>query len=147
MAPRTLIRTFAALLALPLLVPCAAAQGTAPGSLLVFPEFDNRPGVAQTGSRVTTLQPILRYPGMLLSLGVLNTNPTPSAVSCSTSRRVSREKIPLPRHSGCVAVSTARTAEIDCAPARHVHRMNARSPTMCPSASATKTGDAPNGLA
>ena len=104
-------------------------------------------GRIHSGIRVTAVQPILRYPGMLLEFGVLKTKRTPSRCISSTSRIVSREKMPRPCQSGCVAVSTARTERTSCVPLRQFHRRKTRTPTIRPFDSATRHGDVPNGLA
>ena len=62
-------------------------------------------------------QPILRYPGRLCAFGVLKTNATPSSAISSRSWSVSRLKMPMTPVAGCVAVSTARTAETRPPPA------------------------------
>src|SRR5512132_2447487 len=59
---------------------------------------------------------------------------------------VSRVNTPLPWKSGCVAVSTARTASKLPPPPSNRQRMKARNPTRRPWLSATRMNDEPNGF-
>ncbi|MDA8440201.1 MAG: hypothetical protein M0Z51_15255 [Propionibacterium sp.] len=51
-------------------------------------------GRTPTGKRRTTVHPIVRYPGQLASLDVLNTMPSPAMVSSATPCSVNRRRIP-----------------------------------------------------
>ena len=98
------------------------------------------------GRRPTCSHPIFRYPGRLWSLGVLKTKWTPSSRTDSRACIVRRVKIPRPWYSGCVAVSTARTARRTSPPTTNSQRMNTRTPAMRPSFSGstiTHAGEAP----
>ena len=90
-----------------------------------------RSGRTVSGSRPTTDQPILRYPGRLWSFGVLKTRPTPSARQLlDRLHGEPREHAPAPGLGQRGGVDRPHRPSLRRpAPSRNRHRMNVRNPT------------------